>query len=138
MSKNPESTILEAARELVIEKERTDAEIKRLTEINDRAVAVLSGGIAEGEVLVQRRVVTKKEKRKGRLVVAGYVIWALIIGAIIGGVFIPRYDDKPTVVQGDYSTCISNYIYENPLPDNKYQELVNALWGCNVYNQPNG
>jgi len=33
----------------------------------------------------------------------------------------------------DYSSCIGSARYSSPIPDNQYQELVNALYACEIY-----
>lgn len=60
------------------------------------------------------------------------LFWIFAIGTMVGGVIIPHKNDAPTV-EPDYSGCIAQQIFKNPIPDNHYQELVNALWACNVY-----
>ena len=59
------------------------------------------------------------------------VAWLVAIGIFIGGVLVPHRNDTPTL-EPDYSACISEYTYQFPLAD-KYQELVNALYSCGVY-----
>lgn len=36
----------------------------------------------------------------------------------------------------DVPACIGKARYENPIHDNQYQELVNALYACGVYRLP--
>lgn len=58
--------------------------------------------------------------------------WILIIGIIVGGLAIPHHYDRPSL-SPDLPTCIGQARYKHQIPDNQYQELVNALYSCDVY-----
>lgn len=58
------------------------------------------------------------------------VCWLLVAGLFIG-VMVPKAQG-PTVLP-DAGDCISQARYEHPVEGNQYQELVNALWTCEVY-----
>jgi hypothetical protein len=132
MKNKPEQFLLDFAESIKSEREEAEAEIAKLSEINDKAKFVLEGGDV---VVEQKAAAPTRKSEKGRKAGLGAVwIWCLVIGAIIGGVLIPHVSDSPTV-QPDYTQCIGEYIYNNPVKDNKYQELVNALWACKVYEQ---
>jgi hypothetical protein len=38
--------------------------------------------------------------------------------------------------ESEYPSCISRARYEHPIAENRYQELVNALYECGVYHLP--
>lgn len=61
--------------------------------------------------------------------------WLVVLGLLVGGVAIPRASDAPTLTR-DYPGCIGKARYESPIADNQYQELVNALYACGVYEAP--
>jgi hypothetical protein len=137
MKNKPEQFLLDFAESIKSEREEAEAEIARLSEINNKAKEILDGK----EYYEVQNIVTKTEPastyktEKGRKAGLGAVwIWCLVIGAIIGGVLVPHISDSPTV-QPNYNQCLSDYIYDNPVKDNKYQELVNALWACKVYQE---
>ena len=58
--------------------------------------------------------------------------WLVTIGLLVGGAAIPRANDAPTLSE-DYPACIGKARYEHPIHGNQYQELVNALYTCDVY-----
>ena len=57
-------------------------------------------------------------------------LWLILIGLFIG-VVVPRAQG-PTVLP-DFAGCISKARYEHHIPGNQYQELVNALYTCQIY-----
>jgi hypothetical protein len=61
--------------------------------------------------------------------------WLLVLGLLVGGVAVPRASDAPTLTS-DYPGCIGKARYESPIAGNQYQELVNALYACGVYEAP--
>lgn len=64
-------------------------------------------------------------------------LWFFVGGLFIGAI-VPNRSDTPTLKdEPDYAACIGTYTYNNPIKDNRYQELVNALYGCGVYDQGN-
>jgi hypothetical protein len=64
-----------------------------------------------------------------RLLVATSIV---ALGLLAGGFAFPHAGNTPT--QGeDYSGCIGKARYEHPIARNQYQELVNALYACDVY-----
>ena len=55
---------------------------------------------------------------------------------------LPRFEIRPLSAEEgggyliefpDYPGCIGKARYENPIRGNQYQELVNALYACEVY-----
>lgn len=70
-------------------------------------------------------------RRKSKFFTAVAIFWIFLVGLLVGGSAVPHVIDAPTL-SPDYSGCISTYTYENPLED-RYQELVNALWACEVF-----
>lgn len=135
MKVTPEQALLDAAQELVRQRNETDAELKRLSNINNRAKEILEGKFPEVPTLVEnpkRQIVDKKEKRRRKGVVLGFTTWAFVIGLLIGGSAIPQINDDP-VIQENYSECISQARYSDPIENNQYQELVNALYACEIY-----
>ena len=58
-------------------------------------------------------------------------LWMLVLtGVVVGSLFFAN--ENGPVVQNP-SSCVQNYQSSNPIPGNKYQEIVNALWECGVY-----
>ena len=84
---------------------------------------------AESAVRPATRYVVVRRSAWTRLVSA---VWLLALGLLVGGVALPRANDAPTL-QTDFPACIGKARYENPIQDNQYQELVNALYTCDVY-----
>jgi len=82
------------------------------------------------EVLMRPRKLTFRQRVFSKWAVVITAFWLLAIGLFIG-VIVPKAD-KPTL-EPDYAACISQATYNNPIPENKYQELVNALYTCNVF-----
>lgn len=76
----------------------------------------------------QRRV---PAPRRSKFFTAMAIFWIFLVGLLVGGSAVPHVTDAPTL-RPDYSACITTYTYENPLED-RYQELVNALWACEVF-----
>jgi hypothetical protein len=58
--------------------------------------------------------------------------WFVTIGLLVGGAALPRANDTP-IIREDYAGCIGRARYEHPVTGNQYQELVNALYACDVY-----
>ena len=58
--------------------------------------------------------------------------WFVTIGLLVGGAALPRANDTP-IIREDYAGCIGKARYEHPVTGNQYQELVNALYACDVY-----
>ena len=56
--------------------------------------------------------------------------WLVLAGLFIG-VVVPKAEG-PTLAP-DRAACISQARYEHPVDGNQYQELVNALWDCEVF-----
>ena len=52
------------------------------------------------------------------------------LAAVLGG---STLVERPGGARPDYPACIGRARYENPIVDNQYQELVNALYACRVY-----
>lgn len=71
-------------------------------------------------------------KRGSRWVRALAASWLVAIGLLVGGAAIPRANDGPALRE-DYPACIGKARYEHPIDGNQYQELVNALYACEVY-----
>jgi hypothetical protein len=76
-----------------------------------------------------REHVVKRGSRRVRALTAS---WLVTIGLLVGGAAIPRANDAPTLRE-DYPACIGKARYEHPIQGNQYQELVNALYTCDVY-----
>jgi hypothetical protein len=73
--------------------------------------------------------VVRRGRLRSRLLTAS---WLVTLGLLVGGVAVPRANDAP-VLREDYPGCIGRARYENPIAGNQYQELVNALYACDVY-----
>ncbi len=58
-------------------------------------------------------------------------VWVLMFGVFIGGAVVP-HAAGPTVLP-DYEGCIVQSRFDHPIAENQYQELVNALWNCDVF-----
>lgn len=71
----------------------------------------------------------KPKPKRWPSVLAG--IWLVVIGVVVGGAAVPHIHDRPTL--STVPACISKARYEHPIADNQYQELVNALYSCEVY-----
>jgi hypothetical protein len=76
-----------------------------------------------------RQYVVMRGPRWARLLAA---VWLVALGVLIAGVAIPEANDRPAL-RPDYSGCIGKARYEAPITGNQYQELVNALYACGVY-----
>ena len=77
----------------------------------------------------RRENVIVRGSRWARFLAAG---WLVVLGVLIAGVAIPEASDRPTL-RPDYSGCIGQARYAAPIEGNQYQELVNALYACGVY-----
>lgn len=61
----------------------------------------------------------------GCMLVSGVALGALTLAPSSG-----------TALEPDYPGCIGKARYEEPIRGNQYQELVNALYACGVYELP--
>ena len=59
-------------------------------------------------------------------------VWVLLAGVFLGGAVIPHKNDAPVLAQ-NLPACIGQARYAHPVEGNQYQELVNALYACDVY-----
>jgi hypothetical protein len=86
---------------------------------------------AEAAVTPRTEYVVRRTSRWVRALAAS---WFVTLGLLVGGAAIPRASDRPTLHE-DYPACIGKARYEHPIEGNQYQELVNALYACEVYEQ---
>ena len=70
-------------------------------------------------------------RRSGRFVrrLFGASFLAVVL-TLSGGLLVGR---STAARSPDYPACIGKARYENPIQGNQYQELVNALYTCDVY-----
>jgi hypothetical protein len=88
---------------------------------------------AETKVVpIRREYVIARRSRWTRLLAA---VWLVALGVLVAGVAIPEANDRPSFAP-DYPGCIGKARYEHPIEQNQYQELVNALYACGVYELP--
>jgi hypothetical protein len=123
------------------ERERYDMKLKTL-ELENRLANIENIVAPPVEVSIQAEPevvpplptpgpIKKKRFKKEQLTLIGVIIWVFVIGLIVGNV--ATNPSEPTL-EKDYSTCISNYTYNNPIDGNPHQTLVNALYDCGIYN----
>jgi hypothetical protein len=55
----------------------------------------------------------------------------LALGVALGAIVLPGAPHR--AITPDYPGCIGKARYESPIHGNQYQELVNALYACDVY-----
>jgi len=74
-----------------------------------------------------RGVMRRSGRRLRRLLATSFLAVVLVLGA---GLVFGR---SGAARLPDYPTCIGRARYEHPIRHNQYQELVNALYTCDVY-----
>ena len=76
---------------------------------------------------IEHGVVRRSRIRLRRLLTTSFLAVVLMLGA---GLLLGR----PGAARlPDYPACIGKARYEHPIHGNQYQELVNALYSCDVY-----
>jgi hypothetical protein len=72
-------------------------------------------------------VVRRSRRRLRRLLATSFLA---VVGVLSAGLLFGRPGAAPLP---DYPECIGKARYEHPIQGNQYQELVNALYTCDVY-----
>lgn len=80
----------------------------------------------------QQALINNKSRLRSKWSALLNMLWMLMIGVMIGGLAIPHHYDRPSLAP-DLPACIGQARYEHPVKGNQYQELVNALYSCEVY-----
>ena len=76
----------------------------------------------------ERGVVRRSRIRIRRLLATSFLAVVAVLGA---GLLLGRPGGAARLP--DYPACIGKARYEHPIHGNQYQELVNALYSCDVY-----
>ena len=79
--------------------------------------------------------IERPARRRSRVRRLGSVATATVVTAAIALVAL-TLPARTQSASPDYSTCIAKARYEHPIEGNQYQELVNALYACGVYQLP--
>jgi hypothetical protein len=101
------------------------AEVQRERDEYKKQTIALESRIAALELLTSRKTT---KKRRWPAFLTG--LWLLVIGVFVG-VLVPKGESPQ--LQPDYANCISDARYNAPIAGNQYQELVNALYACEIY-----
>jgi len=86
-----------------------------------RAESGLRPGVVEAE----------RPRTRRRMRWPGPVFATIVLAVALGAVTLPGRSGG--AVRPDYAGCIGQARYEDPIEGNQYQELVNALYACGIY-----